>query len=75
MTGSPHPQASRWRKSSYSVEDNCFEIALLPDGTFAVRNSSDAARTVAFTRNEVVAFFLGVKAGEFDELVVRHEVP
>jgi hypothetical protein len=74
MTGSLPPGAGRWRKSSYSVEDNCLEMALLPDGALAVRNSNDVAHTVAFTRDEVVAFFLGVKAGEFDDLVMRHEV-
>jgi hypothetical protein len=47
---------------------------LLPDGALAVRNSNDPAHTVAFTRDEVAAFFQGVKAGEFDDLV-RDDVP
>jgi hypothetical protein len=74
MTGSRPAEACRWRKSSHSAQANCVEMALLPDGTLAVRNSNDPAYTVAFTRDEIVAFFRGVKAGEFDDLVTHHGI-
>jgi Domain of unknown function (DUF397) len=72
MTGSRPAEGCRWRKSSYSAGGNCLEMALLPDGAFGVRNSDDPAHTVAFTRDEIMAFLQGVKAGEFDDLVMHH---
>lgn len=62
-----------WRKSSFSGgdgdNDNCVEVAAVPDGRIAVRNSNDrAAGVVLFTRAEMAAYLAGVKAGEFDDL-------
>lgn len=62
-----------WRKSSFSggegSGDACVEVAPLPDGRIAVRNSkSPEAGVVFFTRAEMAAYVAGVKAGEFDDL-------
>lgn len=61
-----------WRKSTYSGTTNgseCVELAELPNGTIAVRNSNQpAAGTVHFTRSEMRAWIAGVKNGEFDDL-------
>jgi len=57
-----------WRKSRYSnPSGDCVEVAMLPDGGIAVRNSRDPAGAVlVYTRSEIAAFICGVKAGEFD---------
>lgn len=58
-----------WRKSSYSGGNggNCVEVAVLPDGNRAVRDSKDpGGAKLAFTADEWAAFAAGVKAGEFD---------
>lgn len=58
-----------WRKSSYSSSGTCVEVAKLPDGRTAVRNSNDPdAGTAVFTPAEMDAFLKGVRAGEFDDL-------
>lgn len=58
----------RWRKSSFSVDNNCVEIAEVGD-TIAVRNSNwPDGGTVEFTRAEMSAWIAGCKAGEFDDL-------
>ena len=58
-----------WRKASKSTNQggNCVEVANLPDGGFAVRNSRfpDGA-VLTFTAGERDAFLDGVKRGEFD---------
>ena len=54
-------------KSSYSVQNACVEVAALPDGGRAVRDSKSPQGPVhSFTREEWTAFVSGVKAGEFD---------
>lgn len=65
--------ALTWRKSSFSGSegdnDACVEVAAVPDGRIAVRNSNDrAAGVVFFTPAEMAAYLAGVKAGEFDDL-------
>ncbi|QLY33212.1 DUF397 domain-containing protein [Nocardia huaxiensis] len=73
MTNSePSEQNStaRWRKSSFSGPNGqCVEMAVLPDGTVAVRDSKDTtAGALVFRRAEVAAWIAGCKAGEFDDL-------
>jgi hypothetical protein len=59
-----------WRKSSYSNENGgaCVEVADLPDGGRAVRDSKDHGHgpILRFTAREWQAFVLGVKDGEFE---------
>lgn len=61
-----------WRKSRYSnSQGNCVELAELPDGGIAVRNSRfPDGPALIYTRDEIRALVLGVKDGEFDGLFV-----
>jgi hypothetical protein len=57
----------RWFKSSASAAGNCVEVAHLPDGGVAVRDSKDRTMTPhIYTRSEWEAFLVGAKNGEFD---------
>lgn len=60
-----------WRKGRRSNPDgNCVEVAALPSGEIAMRNSrfpDDPA--LVYTRAEIAAFVLGAKDGEFDDLI------
>ncbi|MCZ4123858.1 DUF397 domain-containing protein [Streptomyces sp. H39-S7] len=55
-----------WRKSSASgAENNCVEIADLPNGAVAVRDSKNPGREpLRFDAGEWAAFRAGVIAGE-----------
>lgn len=59
-----------WRTSSFSGNNGtCVEVAVLPNGRIAVRNSNHPDEgMVLFTRAEMNAWIRGVKAGEFDDL-------
>jgi len=57
-----------WIKSSHSgpTGGNCVEIAFLPDGDVAMRNSRHpSGPALVFTRAEWRAFLSGAQAGEF----------
>ncbi|MDV6011217.1 DUF397 domain-containing protein [Haloechinothrix sp. LS1_15] len=60
-----------WRKSSRSgAQGNCVEIARLDSGEIAVRNSRHPdGPALIYTRDEVAAFVVGAKDGEFDDVV------
>jgi hypothetical protein len=57
-----------WVKSSLSFSNgNCVEVAELPGGLVAVRNSRDPEGAVlTFTQGEWEAFLGGARLGEFD---------
>lgn len=59
-----------WRKSSRSYADGCFEVASLGDAV-AVRDSTNPnAATLIMNRKEWTAFLDGVKAGDFNDVLV-----
>lgn len=61
--------AVTWCKSSRSGPQggNCVEIAHLPDGRVAIRNSRHpAGPALVFTPDEWTAFVGGARDGEFD---------
>ncbi|PSK96074.1 uncharacterized protein DUF397 [Haloactinopolyspora alba] len=70
FNGMPAEQVpgAAWRKSSYSgAQGNCVEVAHLPGGDVALRNSRDPqGPALVYTRAEMEAFAAGVKDGEFD---------
>lgn len=64
------PRGLSWRKSGRSnPSGNCVELAELPDGSIAVRNSREPdGPALVYTRAEIAAFVGGAKDGDFDDL-------
>jgi Domain of unknown function (DUF397) len=64
-----NPETLNWRKSSYSNGNggSCVEVADLPGGGRAVRDTKDKGTgpILWFTPTEWDAFVQGVRAGEF----------
>jgi hypothetical protein len=60
-----------WTKSQYSNPNGeCVELATLPNGEIAMRNSRfPAGPVLVYTRGEITAFLAGAKDGEFDQMV------
>jgi Domain of unknown function (DUF397) len=60
-----------WYKSrSSNPNGNCVEIAWLPDGQYAVRNSRHPdGPALIYTRDEIAALIVGARDGDFDHLV------
>jgi hypothetical protein len=65
MTRSEHVDAT-WAKSSFSFSNgNCVEVAALPGGSVAVRDSRDPAGPVLrFTRDGWDTFLAGARRGK-----------
>ncbi|MEV0287918.1 DUF397 domain-containing protein [Kribbella sp. NPDC050820] len=64
-----NPTHAAWRKATRSnANNNCVEVALMPDGGAAVRDSKANGNgpVLRFTAPEWDAFRAGMKAGEFD---------
>ncbi|MEV0243540.1 DUF397 domain-containing protein [Streptomyces sp. NPDC050674] len=63
-------KGARWIKSTASQgAGNCVEVAGLPDGRVAVRNSRHpSGPALVYTRQEMAAFVAGARDGEFDGL-------
>jgi hypothetical protein len=57
-----------WRKSSYSDNSHCVEVADLPDGGRLVRDTKlgEDSPILRYTAAEWRAFIAGIKSGEFD---------
>jgi hypothetical protein len=61
-----------WQKSRRSnPSGNCVELAGLPDGGVAVRNSRDPdGPALIYTADEIAAFIAGARDGDFDHLLL-----
>jgi len=59
-----------WQKSWHSNPNGeCVELAALPSGEIAMRNSRfPAGPILLYTQAEITAFLAGAKDGEFDHL-------
>lgn len=58
-----------WITSRACNNSACVQVAQLPDGMVAVRDSKDTSKPAhIFDMQEWAAFVTGVKAGEFDLL-------
>lgn len=59
---------AEWTKSRRSNQSgNCVEVAQLPDGSVAVRNSRHPdGPALVYTRAEMTAFVRGARDGDFD---------
>ena len=59
---------ARWIKSARSNQSgNCVEVAQLPDGSVAIRNSRfPDGPALVYTHAEMAAFVGGAKDGDFD---------
>jgi hypothetical protein len=66
----PRLDQATWRKSRHSnPSGNCVEIAALPGGTIAIRNSRHpAGPALICPRAEFAAFLAGARDGDFDHL-------
>jgi hypothetical protein len=67
----PIPASVAWRKSSFSGSggngDGCVEVAALPGGEVAVRDTKDRTRSPhQHSAPAWRAFLAGVRAGEFE---------
>jgi hypothetical protein len=60
---------ARWRTSSYSngnTRGGCVEVAFLPGGDVALRDTKDRSRPAhRYTAAEWTAFLSAIRAGEF----------
>jgi hypothetical protein len=67
-----HLPEVRWQKSrSSGSRGNCVEMARLPSGEVALRNSRDPHGPVLiYTPAEIEALIQGAKDGDFDNLIV-----
>ncbi|HEY5834018.1 DUF397 domain-containing protein [Streptomyces sp.] len=59
---------AEWVRSGRSNQSgNCVEVAALPDGSVAVRNSRHPeGPALVYTRAEITAFVAGARDGDFD---------
>jgi hypothetical protein len=63
----------RWLKSWHSNPNGeCVELAALPGGEIAMRNSRfPTGPVLLYTQAEITAFLAGAKDGAFDQLLVE----
>ncbi|MFJ2400365.1 DUF397 domain-containing protein [Streptomyces xanthochromogenes] len=63
-----------WVKSRKSeAAGMCVQLAALPQGGYAMANSTDAGGpALVFTAAEIDAFFDGVKNGDFNDLLTHN---
>lgn len=67
---SQSPALNWWKAEASSNNGSCVEVAVLPGGGVAVRDSKDRDGAVLqFTQAEWVAFATGMASGDFDSLI------
>jgi uncharacterized protein DUF397 len=60
---------SGWQKALHSIANGaCVEVRA-DGGEILLRNSRDHGVVLRFTREEIAAFFHGIRNGEFDNLI------
>ena len=66
----------RWQKSWHSNPNGeCVELAALPSGEIAMRNSRfPSGPVLLYTQAEITAFLAGAKDGEFDHLLASRTI-
>jgi hypothetical protein len=70
MSAQPSSSDLSWRKATASGANGCVEVAPLPDGGVAIRDSKDPAGPVlSFTRHEWLSFLDGLHRGDFSQLL------
>ncbi|MEU4898643.1 DUF397 domain-containing protein [Streptomyces sp. NPDC044780] len=57
---------AEWLSAPGSTSEDRVEIAYLPNGAVAMRNSADPETVLRYTEAEWRAFVLGARDGEFD---------
>lgn len=70
----PALPAARWRKSSYSGSEGgeCVEVAVLPDGRVAVRDSKDPAGPALVFAAAAFTAFTAAAAGRPGSTLAAH---
>ena len=64
------PSDLAWRKSSFSSQNGCIEVAPLGQGHLALRDSKNPDQGYfVYNAHEWQSFVQAVRAGEFDDLV------
>jgi hypothetical protein len=62
-----HISNAAWITSRFCNNSACVQVAHLPGGLVAIRDSKDTTRPAhVFDREEWASFITGVKAGDFD---------
>lgn len=70
MSGAQLVGMTWWKSSASGALGNCVELARLPDGDIAMRNSRHPeGPALIYTRDEIAAFLSGAKDGEFDDVL------
>ena len=63
----PHIPETAWFSGRFCNNSACVQVARLPGGQVALRDSKDTAKAPhVFDRDEWTAFLAGVKGGDFD---------
>jgi len=63
-----------WKKATASGGGGCVEVASLGNGIVGMRDSKDRGGPIlTYTTHEFSAFVMGVRQGEFDDLMAPED--